>query len=228
MVNRFGMARTDGDLFIARWTSPWHGLEALADYCNAALGLALVFLSRLLACHYFLSAVADPALRERARRRSLPAAALFLAAFGLFFAGVASAAGYGADPATGTVSLVEGKLLLNLRQMPLVAVLAAGGVAALAWGVAAGARGSRRALWASGAGSVATVLALLLAAGWNDTAYYPSLSDMQSSLTIRNSSSSRFTLRVMAVVSLLLPVVAGYVAYAWRAVARPPRPHDAA
>ena len=72
------------------------------------------------------------------------------------------------------------------------------------------------------------VLALLLAAGWNDTAYYPSLSDMQSSLTIRNSSSSRFTLRVMAVVSLLLPVVAGYVAYAWRAVARPPRPHDAA
>ncbi len=228
VVNRFGMARTDGDLFIARWTSPWHGLEALADYRNAALGLALVFLSRLLACHYFLSAVTDPALRERARRRSLPAAALFLAAFGLFFAGVASAAGYGADPATGTVSLVEGKLLLNLRQMPLVAVLAAGGVAALAWGVAAGARGSRRALWASGAGSVATVLALLLAAGWNDTAYYPSLSDMQSSLTIRNSSSSRFTLRVMAVVSLLLPVVAGYVAYAWRAVARPPRPHDAA
>ena len=70
--------------------------------------------------------------------------------------------------------------------------------------------------------------ALLLCAGWNDTAYYPSLSDMQSSLTIRNSSSSRFTLRVMAVVSLLLPVVAGYVAYAWRAVARPPRPHDAA
>ena len=59
VVNRFGMARTDGDLFIARWTSPWHGLEALADYRNAALGLALVFLSRLLACHYFLSAVAD-------------------------------------------------------------------------------------------------------------------------------------------------------------------------
>ncbi len=85
VVNRFGMARTDGDLFIARWTSPWHGLEALADYRNAALGLALVFLSRLLACHYFLSAVTDPALRERARRRSLPAAALFLAAFGLFF-----------------------------------------------------------------------------------------------------------------------------------------------
>ena len=96
------------------------------------------------------------------------------------------------------------------------------GVAAVLWGLwRGGGNGSRRAIWFSGAGTILTVLALLLLAGWNDTCYYPSLTDMQSSLAITNSSSSLFTLKVMSVVSLLIPFVAAYIWYAWRALTRP-------
>ena len=96
------------------------------------------------------------------------------------------------------------------------------GVASVLWSVWLGWRGSRRAVWFGGVGTVLTVLSLLLLAGWNDTAYYPSLADMQSSLTIRNSSSSLFTLRTMAWVSLFVPFVAAYIWYAWRAMNRRP------
>ena len=140
----------------------------------------------------------DPALRERARRRSLPAAALFLAAFGLFFRRGGERRRYGADPATGTVSLVEGQAAPQpAPDAPRGGPLRRAASPPLAWGVAAGARGSRRALWASGAGSVATVLALLLAAGWNDTAYHPRCPTCSRRSRSCNSSSSRFTLRVM-------------------------------
>ena len=94
------------------------------------------------------------------------------------------------------------------------------GVVSVLWSVYLGWRGSRRAVWFGGVGTVLTVLSLLLLAGWNDTAYYPSLADMQSSLTIRNSSSSLFTLRTMAWVSLFVPFVAAYIWYAWRTMTR--------
>ena len=110
----------------------------------------------------------------------------------------------------------------NLLAMPAVAIVLLAGVAAVLWGLWSGGRnGSRRAIWFSGAGTILTVLALLLLAGWNDTCYYPSLRDMQSSLAITNRSSSRFTLKVMSVVSLLIPFVAAYIWYAWRALTRP-------
>lgn len=110
--------------------------------------------------------------------------------------------------------------------MPAVAVLLLAGVASVAWSFRRGSRGRRDAVWFGGGGTVATVLALLLLAGWNDTAYYPSLADMQSSLTIRNSSSSLFTLRTMAWVSLAVPFVAAYIAWVWRAMNRRPLTRD--
>src|SRR5665647_868439 len=73
-------------------------------------------------------------------------------------------------------------------------------------------------IWFTGIGTVATVLALLLIAGWNNTAYYPSTADLQSSLTISNSSSSLFTLQVMSIVSLLIPFVLWYIYKAWKAI----------
>ena len=114
------------------------------------------------------------------------------------------------------------KYLHNLQEMPAVAALLLAGIVAVLWSIGMGWQGKRRAIWFGGAGTVLTVLALLLLAGWNNTAYYPSLTEMQSSLTIRNSSSSEFTLRTMAWVSLFVPFVAAYIAYAWRALTRKP------
>ena len=220
-VNRMNMAAVGGDTAISQWATPWHGLEALTDARNLLLGVAVFALSRVLALHFFLNNL-DDTLRLRARRLSCGYSLLFLAAFLAFFGWLLCSDGRAIDPASGTVSIEPYKYLHNLLAMPAVAIVLLAGVAAVLWGLWSGGRnGSRRAIWFSGAGTILTVLALLLLAGWNDTCYYPSLTDMQSSLAITNSSSSLFTLKVMSVVSLLIPFVAAYIWYAWRALIRP-------
>ena len=219
-VNRMNMAAVGGDTAISQWATPWHGLEALTDARNLLLGVAVFALSRVLALHFFLNNLDDETLRLRARRLSCGYSLLFLAAFLAFFGWLLCSDGRAIDPASGTVSIEPYKYLHNLLAMPAVAIVLLAGVAAVLWGLWSGGRnGSRRAIWFSGAGTILTVLALL--AGWNDTCYYPSLTDMQSSLAITNSSSSLFTLKVMSVVSLLIPFVAAYIWYAWRALTRP-------
>ena len=221
-VNRMNMAAVGGDTAISQWATPWHGLEALTDARNLLLGVAVFALSRVLALHFFLDNLDDETLRLRARRLSCGYSLLFLAAFLAFFGWLLCSDGRAIDPASGTVSIEPYKYLHNLLAMPAVAIVLLAGVAAVLWGLWSGGRnGSRRAIWFSGAGTILTVLALLLLAGWNDTCYYPSLTDMQSSLAITNSSSSLFTLKVMSVVSLLIPFVAAYIWYAWRALTRP-------
>ena len=221
-VNRMNMAAVGGDTAISQWATPWHGLEALTDARNLLLGVAVFALSRVLALHFFLNNLDDETLRLRARRLSCGYSLLFLAAFLAFFGWLLCSDGRAIDPASGTVSIEPYKYLHNLLAMPAVAIVLLAGVAAVLWGLSSGGRnGSRRAIWFSGAGTILTVLALLLLAGWNDTCYYPSLTDMQSSLAITNSSSSLFTLKVMSVVSLLIPFVAAYIWYAWRALTRP-------
>ena len=221
-VNRMNMAAVGGDTAISQWATPWHGLEALTDARNLLLGVAVFALSRVLALHFFLNNLDDETLRLRARRLSCGYSLLFLAAFLAFFGWLLCSDGRAIDPASGTVSIEPYKYLHNLLAMPAVAIVLLAGVAAVVWGLwSGGGNGSRRAIWFSGAGTILTVLALLLLAGWNDTCYYPSLTDMQSSLAITNSSSSLFTLKVMSVVSLLIPFVAAYFWYAWRALTRP-------
>ena len=221
-VNRMNMAAVGGDTAISQWATPWHGLEALTDARNLLLGVAVFALSRVLAFHFFLNNLDDETLRLRARRLSCGYSLLFLAAFLAFFGWLLCSDGRAIDPASGTVSIEPYKYLHNLLAMPAVAIVLLAGVAAVLWGLWSGGRnGSRRAIWFSGAGTILTVLALLLLAGWTDTCYYPSLTDMQSSLAITNSSSSLFTLKVMSVVSLLIPFVAAYIWYAWRALTRP-------
>ena len=221
-VNRMNMAAVGGDTAISQWATPWHGLEALTDARNLLLGVAVFALSRVLALHFFLNNLDDETLRLRARRLSCGYSLLFLAAFLAFFGWLLCSDGRAIDPASGTVSIEPYKYLHNLLAMPAVAIVLLAGVAAVLWGLWSGGRnGSRRAIWFSGAGTILTVLALLLLAGWNDTCYYPSLTDMQSSLAITTSSSSLFTLKVMSVVSLLIPFVAAYIWYAWRALTRP-------
>ena len=221
-VDRLNIADLGGNTSISQWTTPWHGLEAVADPRNLALGLAVVFLSGTLGCQYFLNAVEDATLALRARRTMRTYAVLFLVFFLAFFVSLLFADGYAADPATGTISVEPRKYLHNLLEMPYVTAVLLAGVLSVLWSIVEGWRGNRKAIWFGGFGTVLAVLGLLLCAGWNRTAYYPSLADMQSSLTIANSSSSEFTLKVMSFVSLALPVVLAYIWYAWRSLSRPP------
>ncbi|MDE6139442.1 MAG: cytochrome d ubiquinol oxidase subunit II [Alistipes sp.] len=218
-VDRLNLADVGGNTTISQWTTPWHGLEALADYRNWALGLAVVFLSRMLALHYFLNTIDDADLTERSRRRSLCAAAAFVVTFLVFLAGILLGSGWRAA-ADGTIVEEKYLYLHNFIEMPYLAVALLAGVAAVLWSIRLGWQGSRKAIWWSGSGTVLAVLSLLLAAGWNNTAYYPSLADAQSSLTIANSSSSEFTLTAMSIVSIMIPFVAAYIWYAWRSMNR--------
>lgn len=220
-VDRFNMANIGGNTTISQWTTPWHGLEALTDYRNVALGLAVMFLARVLALHYFINNIDDATLRERSRKRSLCASIPFLIFFLTFLVSLLFATGW--TTTGGVISLESYKYLHNLLAMPAVTAVLLIGVVLVLWGIAIGwLRGSRRAIWFSGGGTILTVLALLLLAGWNNTSYYPSLTDIHSSLTIYNSSSSEFTLTVMSVVSLMIPFVVAYIWFAWRSINRTP------
>lgn len=222
-VDRLNLSDTAGNgaAVISQWTTPWHGLEALASTQNVFLGAAVAFLSMTLACQYFLLTLDDETLRERSRERMIPAAVCFLLFFLGWFVRLLRSDGWAVD-AAGTIAVEPYKYLHNLLEMPYVAAVLIAGVVAVVWSIVLGWRGRRHAIWFGGTGTVLTVLALLLCAGWNRTAYYPSLADMQSSLTIANSSSSRFTLQVMSVVSLFIPFVAAYIGYAWRSLTRRP------
>ncbi|MCM1300217.1 MAG: cytochrome d ubiquinol oxidase subunit II [Bacteroides cellulosilyticus] len=223
-VDRLNLAHAaaNGSVVISQWATPWHGLDALANGWNLVLGIAVTLLAMMLACQYFMNSVDDEIFVERARKRMLPFAAGFVVCFVAWLVRLLFATGYAADPTTGTIAEEPYKYLHNLLEMPYVTVVLLLGVVSVLWSIWLGRCGNRRAIWPGGIGTVLAVLALLLCAGWNNTAYYPSLADMQSSLTIRNSSSSLFTLRVMAYVSLLIPFVAAYIWYTWRAINRRP------
>lgn len=220
-VDRLNLANQGGAAVISQWATPWHGLEAVAEWRNVALGVVVVLLCMTLACQYMMNNIDDQVLFRRARRRMLPLAAGFVVVFLAWLVALLFADGWTAD-AAGRIRVEKYKYLHNFLEMPYVAILLLIGVLSVLWSIRMGWRSDRRAIWFGGIGTVLTVLALLLCAGWNNTAYYPSLADAQSSLTIRNSSSSLFTLRVMSIVSLLIPFVGAYIWYAWRAMNRRP------
>lgn len=219
-VLRDNIAHIGGSNVISQWQSPWRGLEAICDYRNVALGLAVFFLSRTLAIHYFYATVDDEAIIERTKRPLAISTALFLVSFLTFFIGVMAGGGYETNPFTERIWYVEHKHLLNFIELPWLAATLLAGLAAVLTGLFMGLKRNRKAIWASGIGVVVTVTALMMCAGFNNTAYYPSLSDMNSSLTISNSSSSLFTLRTMTYVSFLVPVVVAYIWYVWRNMTR--------
>ena len=204
---------------ISCWENPLHGLEAALVPWNLCLGLVVLFLSRTLACLYFLSNIGDAELRVCCRRRLPWEGALFVAFFLAYMAHWLTMPGFAVNPETALVHVEEGKYLNNLLAMPAVAALLAVGVLLVLVGIIRPLLTVRHGgIWFAGFGTVFTVLALLLCAGWNHTAYYPSLVSLQSSLTLANSSSSLFTLEVMSVVSLLIPAVLAYIVWAWRAL----------
>ena len=220
-VDRLNLANQGGAAVISQWATPWHGLEAVAEWRNVLLGAAVALLAMTLACQYFMNNIDDETILRRAQSRMRLFGVLFVVCFVAWLLALLLADGRAAD-AAGTISAEPYKYLRNLLEMPYVTVVLLLGVVSVLWSIRLGWCGSRRAVWFGGAGTVLTVLSLLLLAGWNGTASYPSLTDMQSSLTISNSSSSVFTLRTMAWVSLFVPFVAAYIWYAWRAMNRRP------
>lgn len=217
-VNRANLSIIGGESTISQWVSPWYGLEALADMRNVCLGLALVFLSRMLAAQYFMNDIDDRTLFGRSRKAMLINAVPFVIFFVAFLLSILVADGW-AVGADGVITVEPYKYLHNMLAMPVVtALLLAGVVSVLASVVLGYFRSSRKAIWFGGIGTVVTVWMLLLTLGFNGTAYYPSLVDAQSSLTIRNSSSGLFTLKTMTVVSALVPFVLAYIWYVWREV----------
>lgn len=210
---------------ISQWATPWRGLEAVLDVRNLALGVAVLFLARSLGLLYFINNIDDAAIERRSRHALLLTSAIFLVSFLGFLISILYSYGWHVDVA-GEVSLVKYKYLDNLLDMPVVMGVLLVGVVGVLWGLALGLMTkSKRGIWAAGTGTVLTVLALLLVAGWNNTAYYPSLADMQSSLTIFNSSSSEFTLMTMSIVSLVIPFVLAYIWYAWSSMNKKPLTH---
>jgi cytochrome d ubiquinol oxidase subunit II len=205
---------------ISIWANGWHGLDALANVWVVVFGLAVLFLAQVLGLLYQLSNVSHAELNARMRRLLLPVSALFLVFFLLFVVRTLLAPGYEADAVTGAISIRPYKYFHSLVQMPVVALLFVAGVAGVLYGIIRTLLRPewRRGIWPVGAGTVLTVLSLFLLAGYNGATYYPSTADLQSSLTISNSSSSLFTLKVMAWVSILVPAVAAYMVYAWRQI----------
>lgn len=206
---------------ISRWGNGWHGLDALANPWNIVLGLAVVFLAKILGSLYMLNNIDDSDVSSRIRKRLLPQTVVFLVFFLAFVGHVLTRQGF-AVTADGTVVMEAFKYWHNLIQMPAVLVIFLAGVLAVLYGIvrtiASG--GYRRGIWWTGAGTVLTVLSVFLLAGYNGTAYYPSVADLQSSLTISNSCSSYFTLKTMTYVSFIIPFVLAYIAYAWWAMDR--------
>ena len=205
---------------ISRWANASCGLDALLDVFNLPLGIAVLFLARVLGLLYMVNNISDDVLQKRMRRSLVWNAGLFLVFFLAFFIHVLLKDGFAYDASTGVVFMAELKYLHNLLEQPSVLVLLLLGVVLLLTGIVRTVLSSHfnKGIWWSGIGTVLAVTALFLMAGWNDTAYYPSNADLQSSLTIANSCSSEFTLSTMAVVSLLVPFVLAYIYYAWRSI----------
>ena len=205
---------------ISSWANASHGLDALLDPWNLVLGFAVFFLARILGILYVMNNVNDENIRSRGSVRLVGCAVPFVLLFVAFLVRTLCKEGYAYDPASGVIMMEPYKYLHNFLDMWYLAILLLAGVALVLYGIIRTIVSKTYicGIWPVGIGTVLTVLALLLSAGWNNTAYYPSNADLQSSLTIANSCSSYFTLCTMAVVSILIPFVLAYIVYAWYSI----------
>lgn len=218
IVNKASMGLLDNNT-ISHWANASHGLDALLDPWNLIFGFAVMFLARMEGSLYMINNINDKEINGKLRVQLLRDTVPFLILFLAFLAHILVKDGYGVN-AAGVVSMVPYKYALNLLHMPVVAVMFLVGVLLVLYGTIRSIISKKyiRGIWSVGIGTTLTVIALFLLAGYNNTAYYPSNADLQSSLYLGNSCSSYFTLQVMSVVSLLVPFVLAYIIYAWRAI----------
>ena len=205
---------------ISRWANASHGLDALLNPWVLVLGFAVVFLARVLGILYVMNNVNDEDIRSRGSVRLIGAAVPFVILFVAYLVHLLLKEGFAYDPATGIIFMEPYKYLNNFISMWYLLIILLIGVVLVLFGIGKTivSKDYIGGIWPAGIGTVLTVLALLLCCAWNNTAYYPSTADLQSSLTLANSCSSEFTLRTMFYVSLLVPFVLAYIIYAWRAI----------
>ena len=202
---------------ISRWANASYGLDALLDVWNVIFGLAVFFLARVTGLLYMRNNINDETLRERCRNRLLPNTVLFLVFFLTFLVRTLLKDGYAVNPAPGVIFMEPMKYLHNLLTMWPLLIIFLVGVVLVLFGIGRTLLDKNyvKGIWPEGIGVILVVTVLLLTVGWNNTAFYPSNVDLQSSLTISNACSSEVTLRVMAWVTLLIPVILAYGAYCW-------------
>lgn len=201
------------------WATPWYGLEALLNVRNLSLGFAVLFLARVNGLLYLINTLDNEELLKRTFKGLLTNSVPFLIFFLFFVISILLSNGFAADSLTGTITMEKYKYLHNLIQMPVVLILFLAGVAGVLFGIGISIfKKSLSGIWFSGGGTILAVFSLFMVAGFNGTSFYPSVFDLQSSLTIRNASSSHFTLKTMMYVSFIIPLVIGYIWYAWKAI----------
>lgn len=216
MVNKNAVADI-GAPVISRWANSWHGLEAVANPFNVEFGLMVMFLAICLGALYMINNIDDNKLATQLRKSLLICFVGFLIMLVLVLINFITMDGFAVD-AEGVVSMEKGKYLHNLLQMPVVLIMFLIGAVLLVTGVVMTLlkKDFRRGIWFAAPGTVLAVMAIFMIAGYNGTSYYPSTADLQASLTLSNSCSSEFTLKTMAIVSLIIPFVVAYIAYFWR------------
>ncbi len=203
------------------WATGARGLEAALNPFNLALGLTVFFLARVLGLLYFMRTIDNENILERSKKALLNNAIPFVVFFLVFAVWLMLREGFAVNPETQEVFMEPNKYFHNLIAMPPVLVMFLAGVLAVLGGIILSlVRTSANGIWFSGPGTVLVVFSLFMLAGFNHTAFYPSSHDLQSSLTIRNASSSHYTLVAMSWVSLFVPLVLGYIVVAWRAINR--------
>ena len=223
-VNKMNLTNLTGNKMpiISEWKGLAHGLEAALNLQNLTLGLTVFFLARVLALLYFMNRINNSDMMQRIKKHLLYNAIPFVVFFLIFTIWLLLSKGFAVNPQTKEVYIEPYKYLHNLLAMPLVAVLFVSGVILVLLGIIGPLtcfeKCSTKGIWFTGIGSVLTVFSLFLITGFNNTAYYPSTYDLQSSLTIENSSSSHYTLTAMSYVSLFVPFVLAYIWYAWRSI----------
>lgn len=209
------------DMHLSHWTLPTYGLEAVLNFFNIAFGFMLFFLARLTAALYFINSIDNNEILKRAHVVLKYESWIFLFLFLYVIGSILTINGYAYDPKSFVISIEPMKFLHNFQALPIVTSVFTAGVVLLLWGLGLGMFSkSDKGIWPAGIGIVMVVASLFLILGYNHTAFYPSLADIQSSLTIQNSSSSRYTLMAMAYVSLLVPFVLGYIVIVWRIMNR--------
>lgn len=226
VVDRDALTQLGGSVIVSKWqVDPLtglqlHGLEALWNPWNVVFGLAVLFLARVSGLLYFINNIKEASINKEARSILLPNVITFLIFFLSFLVHLLMKEGFAVQPETGEVFLAPHKYLHNLLEQPVLMVALLVGVVLVLFGILRTLFNNEftKGIWYHGIGVVVTVTVLFLVAGWNYTAYYPSLADLQSSLTIVNSSSSLYTLEVMAWTTLLIPFVLAYIFYAWRKI----------
>ncbi len=205
------------DYNLVHWTHPLRGLEAAFSFFNLSFGLFLVFLARTLGALYLANNLEHETLVAKLKKSSFNNLLCLLPFLLYVLINLVLMDGYAANPADGTIALEANKYLHNLLEMPISLIFLLAGLVLVVFGVILNRfTASVRGIWPAGLGTVLTCLAIFGIAGYNNTAFYPSKVDINSSLTIYSASSSHYTLTVMTYVALLVPVVLGYIIWFWR------------